>query len=64
MKKRHEQKLVILGVALFMLFNIPLVQIFEGTGVLFGFPVIYFSIFSIWILAVLITYIIIKRHYE
>lgn len=64
MKKRHEQKLVVLGIILFLLFNIPFVLIFNGEGHVFGIPRFYLSIFSIWLLSVIISYIVLKRYYE
>ena len=64
MKKRHEQKLVVLAIALFLLFNIPFVLIFNIEGAVFGIPTFYFSVFSIWLLSIIISYIVLKRHYE
>lgn len=64
MKKRHEQKLVVLSIALFLAFNVPFVLIFNFEGAIFGIPTFYFSIFSIWLLSILISGIVLKRHYE
>ena len=64
MKKRHEQKLIVLSFALFLLFNVPFILIFNLNGQVFGVPAFYFSIFSIWFLSIIISYIILKRHYE
>ena len=64
MKKRHEQKLIVLSIALFLLFNIPFVLIFNFQGVVIGIPYFYFSIFSIWLLSIVISGIILKRYYE
>lgn len=64
MKKRHEQKLIILSIAMLLLFNIPLILIFNLEGEILGFPTFYFFIFFIWLLAIIISYIILKRHYE
>ncbi|MGR7814008.1 hypothetical protein [Lacinutrix undariae] len=64
MKKRHEQKLVVLALALFLIFNIPFILVFNVEGVVLGIPVLYFSIFSIWLLSIVISYIVLKRHYE
>jgi hypothetical protein len=64
MKKRHEQKLIILSLALLLVFNIPFVLIFSLDGMLLGMPTFYFSIFSIWLVSIFISYIILKRHYE
>jgi len=64
MKKRHEQKLIVLSITLFLLFNIPFVLIFNFKGALFGIPIFYFSIFSIWLVSIVISAIVLKRHYE
>jgi hypothetical protein len=64
MKKRHEQKLIVLSIAMLFAFNIPFVLVFNGEGAIYGFPVFYFSIFSIWLVAVIISGIILKRYYE
>jgi len=64
MKKRHEQKLIVLSIALFLFFNIPFVLIFNFQGVVLGIPAFYFSIFSIWLLSIIISGIVLKRHYE
>ena len=64
MKKRHEQKLVVLTIILWFLFNIPFIFIFNVNEAIFGIPILYFSIFSIWFVSILISYIVLKRHYE
>ncbi|MCA0133461.1 hypothetical protein [Winogradskyella alexanderae] len=64
MKKRHEQKLIILSLGLFLLLNVPLLLIFNTDGAVFGVPVLYFSIFSIWFLSIIISFIVLKKHYE
>ncbi len=64
MKKRHEQKLIVLAIALFLIFNIPFLLIFNLEGAIFGIPTFYFSIFSVWLLSIIISYIVLKRHYE
>lgn len=64
MKKRHEQKLVVLAIALFLIFNVPFVLTFNLEGAFLGIPTFYFSIFSVWLLSVIISYIVLKRHYE
>lgn len=64
MKKRHEQKLVILSIFLWIVFNLPFILIFDQNGEIFHLPSIYFYIFSIWMLSVVVSFIIIKRYYE
>lgn len=64
MKKRHEQKLVILSLALFLLLNIPFILIFNTEAVFLGIPIMYLAFFSIWVISIIISFIVIKRHYE
>ena len=64
MKKRHEQKLVLLSLVLLLLFNIPVLLIYEGKTAFWGIPKFYFVIFLIWGLSSIISYSILKRHYE
>ena len=64
MKKRHEQKLIILAIALLLVLNIPFLLIFNIDGAVFGIPTFYFSVFSIWLISIIISFIILKKHYE
>lgn len=64
MKKRHEQKLVIVALSLLVAFNMPVLLIFDSSESVLGFPVIYIYFFSGWIFSVLISLIIVKRYYE
>ena len=64
MKKRHEQKLVVLSLVLLLIFNLPFIFIFNIEGQILGIPTLYFSIFSIWLVSILISYTVLKRHYE
>ncbi|WP_344928480.1 hypothetical protein [Aquimarina addita] len=64
MKKRHQQKLVILSLGLVFLFNLPLILIVNRSGSIFGFPILYFAVFLIWAIAILISAFILKKHYE
>ncbi|KGL63056.1 hypothetical protein PHEL85_0087 [Polaribacter sp. Hel1_85] len=47
-----------------LLFSIPLIFIFNVNGVVFGIPTLYFSIFLIWLISIIISYTVLKRHYE
>lgn len=62
MKKRHEQKLIILSMALLTLFNMPFILMWEDARAVFGFPVIYIYIFSIWLFSVLVSMLIMRRY--
>jgi len=64
MKKRHEQKLIILSIALLLVLNIPFLLIFNVNGAVFGIPTFYFSVFSVWLVSIIISFVILKRHYE
>ncbi|MFY0483006.1 hypothetical protein ACI6PS_10380 [Flavobacterium sp. PLA-1-15] len=64
MKKRHEQKLIILSLLLLLCFNMPLLLIFDSAASLGGIPIIYVYFFSVWIFSILISLLVIKRYYE
>ncbi len=64
MKKRHEQKLIILSILMLLVLNIPLLLLFDSAAAIGGFPIIYLHIFSAWLFSVGITFLIIKRYYE
>ncbi|NNK18219.1 MAG: hypothetical protein HKP49_03640 [Maribacter sp.] len=64
MKKRHEQKLIILSIGMFLILNVPFLLVFNEDGSVFGVPYFYFAIFSIWFLSIIISYIVLKRFYE
>lgn len=64
MKKRHEQKLVILSMLILAALNIPLLLLFDSSKALFGFPIIYIYIFSVWLFSIAISFLIINRYYE
>ena len=64
MKKRHEQKLILLSFGLMVLFSAPIILLFNSAKELFGFPVIYIYIFGVWFLSVLMSFFIIKKYDE
>ncbi|MDK2771360.1 MAG: hypothetical protein KYX68_03895 [Flavobacterium sp.] len=64
MKKRHQQKLVVLSVFLLLAFNLPILLLFDNQSSLFGLPVIYVYLFGIWTISVILSFIIVKRYYE
>lgn len=64
MKKRHEQKLVILSLSLLLAFTVPFILIFNKVDAIFGIPVLYLYIFIVWLIAVIIAYRILSKHYE
>ncbi|RAK25327.1 hypothetical protein B0I03_101501 [Flavobacterium aquaticum] len=64
MKKRHQQKLVVLSLLLLLVLNLPIVLLFDSAENVLGFPVIYIYIFSIWLFSVLMSWIVVQRYYE
>lgn len=64
MKKRHQQKLVVLSLLLLLVLNLPIVLLFDSADNVLGFPVIYIYIFSIWLFSVLMSWIVVRRYYE
>ena len=64
MKKRHQQKLVVLSLLLLLVLNLPIVLLFDSADNVLGLPVIYIYIFSIWLFSVLMSWIVVQRYYE
>lgn len=64
MKKRHQQKLVVLSLLLLLVLNLPIVLLFDSADNILGFPVIYIYIFSVWLFSVLMSWIVVQRYYE
>lgn len=64
LKKRHQQKFIVLAAMLFLLWNVPFVSIFDGEGQFFGFPMFYIFIFLTWLLSIIVSFLILKRFYE
>ena len=64
MKKRHQQKLVVISVLLLLVLNLPIVLLFDSADSVLGFPVIYIYIFAVWLFSVLMSFIVVQRYYE
>jgi len=64
MKKRHQQKLLILSLILLLSFNMPLLLIFDSAASVGGIPVVYVYLFSLWIISILVSVLVIKKYYE
>lgn len=62
MKKRHQQKLVILSIGLVIFLNVPIIFIFNSEFSILGVPVLYAYIFLVWLLSVIITFTVIKKY--
>lgn len=64
MKKRHEQKFILIAFLLFILLNMPLLLLFDSHQNMFGLPAIYVYVFCIWLSSIVITYFLIKKFDE
>jgi hypothetical protein len=64
MKKRHLQKLVIVSIVLLIGLNLPILLLFDSSQNVLGFPAIYIYFFSIWLLSILVSLLIVKRYNE
>ncbi|CAM3993917.1 hypothetical protein FLCU109888_12835 [Flavobacterium cucumis] len=64
MKKRHQQKLVVLSLLLLLVLNLPILLLFDSADSVLGLPVIYIYIFSVWLFSVLMSWIVVQRYYE
>lgn len=64
MKKRHEQKLIILSFGLLILFSAPIILLFNSEKEVFGFPLIYVYIFAVWLFSAVTSLIILKKYDE
>ncbi|MCP1300203.1 MULTISPECIES: hypothetical protein [Chryseobacterium] len=64
MKKRHEQKLIILSVGLMIAFSIPISLLFNSEREVLGYPMILIYLFVIWMISIVISFVIVKRHDE
>ncbi|OGS69244.1 MAG: hypothetical protein A3G95_03420 [Flavobacteria bacterium RIFCSPLOWO2_12_FULL_31_7] len=64
MKKRHQQKLVIVSMVLLICLNMPIVLLFDSYKNVFGFPSNYIFIFSAWLLSILVSLYIMIRYNE
>ncbi|KQK25943.1 hypothetical protein AR438_10170 [Chryseobacterium aquaticum] len=64
MKKRHEQKLIILCIGLLISFSIPVSLLFNSEKEVFGFPRILVYVFSVWMISIMISFFIVKKYDE
>jgi ABC-type sugar transport system permease subunit len=64
MKKRHEQKLVILSIGLMIAFSIPISLLFNSEREVFGYPMILIYLFVVWMVSIMISFVIVKKHNE
>lgn len=64
MKKRHQQKLVVLSMLLLLVLNLPILLLFDSADNVMGVPVINIYIFSVWLFSILMSWIVLQRYYE
>lgn len=64
MKKRHEQKLIILSIGLLIAFSIPVSLLFNSEKEVFGYPMILIYLFAVWTISILISFVIVKKYDE
>ena len=64
MKKRHEQKFLIVSLLLFLAVNFPLLLLFDSSDSLAGLPIIYIYLFMVWLFSIIMSFILIKKYDE
>jgi hypothetical protein len=64
MKKRHQQKLIVLTFVLLLTLNLPILLLFDSIQEVFGLPAIYIYIFSVWSISIFTSLLIVSRYYE
>ncbi|AZA76095.1 hypothetical protein EG347_00400 [Chryseobacterium sp. G0186] len=64
MKKRHEQKLVILSIGLMLAFSIPISLLFNSDREVLGYPMILIYLFAVWMISIVISFVIVKKYDE
>lgn len=64
MKKRHEQKLIILSIGLMIAFSIPVSLLFNSEREVFGYPMILIYLFVFWMISIVISLVIVKKYNE
>ncbi len=55
------QRLVALFLLGLLLFNYPLLDLFAGPGQLFGIPILYVYVFSVWALLLALMAIVVEK---
>ncbi|KPH13153.1 hypothetical protein [Chryseobacterium sp. ERMR1:04] len=64
MKKRHEQKLILLSIGLLIAFSIPISLLFNSEKEVFGYPMILIYVFVVWMISIIISFVIVKKYDE
>jgi predicted membrane protein len=61
MSKTRELALVILSITALILFNNPILSIFNRLSFKWGIPVLYFGFFVLWLGVVVATFLIVSK---
>ena len=56
-----EQKLIIISVLFLILFNFPIISIFNKGGNINGIPTLYMYVFFVWILFIIIIFNVLRK---
>lgn len=56
-----EQKLLLLSIVFMILFNFPIISIFNFETTINGIPTLYFYVFTLWIILIIIIFITVNK---
>lgn len=62
MKKRHEQKLILLSIGLMVTFSIPVSLLFNSEQEVLGYPMLLVYFFALWMASIITAFIIVKKY--
>ncbi|WP_294207129.1 hypothetical protein [uncultured Chryseobacterium sp.] len=62
MKKRHEQKLILLSIGLMVAFSIPVSLLFNSEQEVLGYPMLLVYFFALWMASIITAFIIVKKY--
>jgi len=62
MKKRHEQKLILLSIGLMVAFSIPVSLIFNSEQEVLGYPMLLVYFFAVWMVSIITAFVIVKKY--
>jgi predicted RND superfamily exporter protein len=63
-QKRRKERMMVAGVLLFGLFNVPLLTVFNKKVLFHGIPLLFFYVASVWVFGILMLYFIVERRSE
>ncbi|MDR6513881.1 hypothetical protein [Chryseobacterium camelliae] len=62
MKKRHEQKLILLSIGLMVAFSIPVSLLFNSEQEVLGYPMLLVYFFAVWMVSIITAFVIVKKY--